>query len=66
MRNVYCPSRKLGEGNVFTGVCLSTGVGISGPMSFPGMDISGPMSFLGMEISGPMSFLEGGYVWSGY
>ena len=46
MRKCYCPSTKLEEGNVFTGVCLSMGVGISGPMSFQGVGISGPMSFL--------------------
>ena len=27
---------KLQEGHVFTGVCLSMGVGIFGPMFFPG------------------------------
>ena len=35
----YHPQPKDGEGTVFTGVCLSTGVGVLGSM------VSGPRSF---------------------
>ena len=36
LSDIYCPATKLWEGNVFTGICSSTGEGISGPMSFRG------------------------------
>ena len=32
----YLPPKKLGKGNVFTGVSVHSGVGISGATSFPG------------------------------
>ena len=50
---------ELQEGNVFTGVCLSTG---NSPMSFPG-GISGRRSILGVEyVHGVRMFIRGGYV----
>ena len=36
-RNIYRPKRSLGQGNVFTGVCLSTGKG----SAFRGVCIGG-------------------------
>ena len=38
----YRPQTKLREGNVFRGVCVSTGVSVTGPCSFRG-SLSGPL-----------------------
>ena len=46
-----CQRTKLRGGNVFTGVCLSTGVGVG---------ISGPMSFLGGDKYPWLHFPSGG------
>ena len=38
----YCPQTKFGEGNVFTGVCLSTGQGVGYPGHWRGHMVGVP------------------------
>ena len=62
---IYRPPTKLGEGDVFTGICQSfcpQGVGISGSMSFLGVGISGTRSFLKALVSLVPGALPGGGV----
>ena len=76
----YRPQTKFREGNVFTGVYLYIGGGISGPMSFLGVGISGTKSLPGGKGSvcpgvgmlgsgwvclGVGMLGVGGYVWGG-
>ena len=61
---------KLQEGNVFTGVCLSTGrgVGISGPCAFQWVEVSWKVGIQGVGIPGEVGkpVIFGKYLVSNY
>ena len=58
LTNIYRPQTMLREGNVFTGVCLSTGVGFFGVVSL----VPGPFRWVGMpSFGGAGRSGEGGY-----